>query len=661
MQPLTSSPLMVGLVEFTEPVESRIYLPYSLGLLQSYAQASQPGQYLFLPPIYRREALKTLRQKLSLAQVVGFSCYIWNIRRSLALAQSLKAHHPQLITILGGPQVPDSAEAFLREHPYVDVCVHGEGELSFAALLQSLSQQPEDFRQRWPQIPGISWLAPDGSFQTTPKGLRLKDLDQLPSPYLNGFFEPLLLEAPQQKWVAVWESNRGCPFSCSFCDWGSAIATKVNRFGLERLQAEIEWFARWKIDLIYCADANFGILPRDLELAQALVHTRQRTGYPRKVIIQLTKNQSERAFEAFKLLKSADLHLPATLSLQSVTPSVMQAIQRDNISLDAYRQLMRRFLEADIPTYTDMLVGLPGDTFESFLAGIEAVMDQGQHQEQRFWNVYLLPNAEMAQVAYRQKYALQTVMSPYLDPFMPAAEPLDGIQEAMEMIIATATLPTADWIRARVLAWWTQILYYGRLLQLPLLLVQHFSNLGHRDLLRAFLEDPLPPQTPILAYTRQFLAQRALEMTQGQPEYVLTPDASGQQVWLPTQSFVLQQFIHSPRLPEFYAECQQVIQQLLGRYQQSLPPKLLEEALLLVSLLFRKNMHERRPFELTLSYNLWACYQQIYKGFEPQLQPGLWQITQSPDGQGGFSLEEHAKPHANPSSLSKAQTHQIPL
>ncbi len=622
----------LALIGFTEQVESRMYLPYGLGLLQSYVQAQAPGRYHFLAPLYRREPIVQMLPKLATAEIAAFSVYVWNIRRSLALAKALKHVQPDTLIIFGGPQVPDQAEGFLRQNPFIDVVVHGEGEQVFLQLLES--------QGNWSEIPGISWINADGEFITHPKGPRLKDLDQIPSPYLNGFFNPILEADPQQKWVGVWETNRGCPFSCSFCDWGSAIATKVHRFGSERLQAEMQWFAAQKIELIYCADANFGILPRDLELADMMAHVRRQHGYPRKVMVQLTKNQSARAFEAFKRLKDADLHLPATLSLQSVTPTAMTAMKRDNISLQAYQELLSQFLAEDIPTYTDMLIGLPGDDFTGLLSGIEAVMDMGQHQELRFWNVYLLPNAEMSQPEYRQRYGLQTVQTPYLDPYMPATAPLDGILESMEMIVATNTMPVTDWQRMRVLAWWTQILYHGRLLQIPLLLLKAFGGISHRELLLAFLADPLPFNTPILAYVRNFLQQRALEMSQGLPEYVLTPNGRGAQIWLPTQSFVLEQLIQSPKLPDFYTECRLVLTQLLQRTQHQLPHGLLEQALLLNERLFSVNVKARRPFELGLDYNLWSCYQQLYKGQNPTLQAGRWQLSQSPDGRGGYEMRE---------------------
>jgi hypothetical protein len=123
----------VRLAQISQCVGDSYYLPYSVGLLQAYIQghASDPTRYLFEPPIYQRLSLQEGLTAFGAADVVGLSLYVWNELRSLAIAQALKAQHPEQWIVVGGPQVPDQAEAFLRAHPYVDVCVHGPGEIPF--------------------------------------------------------------------------------------------------------------------------------------------------------------------------------------------------------------------------------------------------------------------------------------------------------------------------------------------------------------------------------------------------------------------------------------------------------------------------------------------------------------------------------------------------
>ncbi|MGE0761533.1 MAG: radical SAM protein, partial [Pirellulaceae bacterium] len=258
------------------------FLPYSVGLLEAYARREWRDTLAleFLPPVYQRLPVQQAVDQLLDAHVVGFSTYVWNINLSLQIAQRLKELRPETLIILGGPQVPDRAESFLRRHPYVDVTCHGEGERVFSQLLSRARQRD------WTDIPSISFLHADGRFETHAKAERIADLDILPSPYLEGTFDKLMALHPNDQWFPLWETNRGCPFKCTFCDWGSAIAGRVYRFDMERLQGEMEWFASRQVHFVYCCDANFGMLPRDLEIARMLVETKQKTGYPWWISVQ---------------------------------------------------------------------------------------------------------------------------------------------------------------------------------------------------------------------------------------------------------------------------------------------------------------------------------------------------------------------------------------
>ena len=165
--------------------------------------------------------------------------------------------------------------------------------------------------------------------------------------------------------MAHLETNRGCPFSCTYCDWGSATNSKVARMHLERVYLELEWFAKHKIEFIFCCDANFGMLPRDYEIVLKAVELKKKYGYPHVLSVQNTKNARERAYKVQKLLADSGLSKGVTLAMQSVDPHTLKSIKRDNISIEDYQELQRRFTKDGIPTYTEFILGLPGDTYES--------------------------------------------------------------------------------------------------------------------------------------------------------------------------------------------------------------------------------------------------------------------------------------------------------
>lgn len=535
---------IIQLVQINQPFLQRDYLPYAAGLLQAYClrHAEQPGRLTFLPPWYRRTPLAQALEQAVMADVLGLSIYVWNEQWALALARAYKQRRPDGWVIAGGPQVPDRAETWLRSQPAVDLAVHGEGEATFLTLLEAGKNGDLN------AIDGISYWA-EGQFYSRPRGPRLQDLDSIPSPYLLGLFDPLLKERPGSQWVALWETNRGCPFSCAFCDWGSATQSKVYRFGEARLHAEIAWFARQGIHLLYCCDANYGLLPRDEALTAHVIAASKQHNAPQAFYIQNTKNATERAYRIQQQISQAGLNQAVTLSLQSVTPAVLSAIQRDNISLDTYRELQHRFAADGVQTYTDMLVGLPGDDLESFAKGVQRVIREGQHNLIRFYNVYLLPNAEMAQPAYRAQHGLETVITLYAEPFGPVQS---EIPEYQELVVATATLSREDWRRCRMLAWWYELLYFNRrLLQLPLFLLDHVGGLGYAEVMQHYLEGDWPT-TQVLGNLRAFLQQHVSAIQAGEPE-LCRYQAQGQAAhWLSPEDFLVNGLTQSGAWEAFF-------------------------------------------------------------------------------------------------------------
>lgn len=641
---MSSAPVIVGLVEITEPADFLVYLPYAIGLLQAYAQAhaAEPGRYRFLPLQFQRKDLALAAAELGGAQIVGFSTYLWNYAYNLNLAKRLKQRHPEQLIVFGGPQIPNDPGDFLAQHPYVDICVHGEGEITFLRLLEAWPGAHWT-PAHWAEIPGISYRDPRGECVTHAFLPRNQQLDEIPSPYLSGVFDALMAQHPQMAWSGIWETNRGCPFSCTFCDWGT-INSKVIRFDLERVKQEIVWFGQHRIHFLFSADANFGILPRDLEIAEQLVASSQRYGFPKKVVTQMTKNQADRAFEAHRILNDGGLLMGATVSFQAVNANVLTAIKRDNISLEVYRQLLRRFGRYGIRTYTDILIGLPGETYDSFAQGLADLITMGQHDELRFFYTYLLPNSEMSTPAYRDRYGIETIRVPFYSPYLAEARP-EELFEEYEMVVATKAMPREEWVRARALAWLIEILYYRNLMQLPLLLVHGLSagdgQVPHREILRGYFESPLPPQWPVLQELRSILLKRATAVMQGQPESLMTRNPrTGQPVWMTITDYVTAQLVLGPKLEPFYQQSGALLESLLAARGSRLPPGLLNDALRLARALFETRLPHKQAFCLELGYNLWDCYQQIRRGEPAVLKTGRWQVSNQPDAGGQDRITE---------------------
>ena len=624
--------IQVGLVQYNS--SHRHYLPYAVGLLQAYVQkySLEAGRYSFLPVRVLAAPLEDEIDVLKDADIVAFSSYVWNIQRNLELAKRLKQFRPEILTVWGGPQIPKECEAFLRAHRQVDLCCVGEGEASFLDILEVWPQK------NWSAISGLRWLDIQGNYCATGQPVRRKNLNELPSPYLEGTFEDCFQRYPEVNWSALWETNRGCPFSCSFCDWGSATASKVYRFDEPRLQAELEWFADKKLEFVFCCDANFGILPRDVELAKYAAMVRKRGAFPRSLVVQNAKNASHRTVEIHRILAQAGLDTHATLSLQSLHPPTLKASGRENISLQDFSILQKELQNLGIGSYTDIILGLPEETYQSFTQGVGHTIESGQYQVIHLFTADILPNAPMADSAYQQKYGLKTIRVPAVGFHTPVQEDPDGIIEYQNLVIATRTMPEVDWVRARAFISMTQLLLFKPgTLRLPLLILQHAGNVPMTILIERFLSEDLQRQ-PVLSWVRDFFLEHAQNIQLGQPEHVPGQEPDGQWYWWSINEALLEQLVRKSWLAKYYTEAEQILKMLWKK--TTLPKNLLDDCLFYAaSLQYLHLKQDLFGLNYQTQWNAWAYYQALLGGQSIELSPQ--QIEYRKDWQGApFQIKQ---------------------
>ena len=534
-------------------------LPYSVGMLQAHAQryATQADQLRWRTPIFSRGPTTTAADKLGDVDIVAFSAYVWNIEASLDLARELKRRNPLCVVVFGGPQVPDNAEVFLRENPCVDLATRGEGEITFTEILDRIDSKT------WLDVSGVSWLSTNGDFQSTPPRERTKDFAELPSPYLTGVFDQLMNEHPTRRWVATWETNRGCPFACTFCDWGSATATRVYSFEMERLDAEIEWFSTHRIGSVLCCDANFGMLPRDLDIAQKIVDAKQRTGFPFSFMIQNAKNATERSYQIQKLINDSMQTIGVTLSIQSADQETLKNIRRANIRSESFQELQHRFTRDGINTYTDIIIGLPGETYDAFVDSVSTTVGFGQHNQIQFHNCSVLPNAEMGSRDYIERFGIETVPQPLRSLYSQRFDVPD-IEEFLDTVVATSAMPRADWIRAKTFAWLAELLYFDRIAQIPMLLLQKRHGMSFRQVMEAVATTAAANDAPTITLLVNWLQDHGTAVSGGALEYASRSNSSDL-LWPPDQQALIT-LVEENRLDAFMAELGVRLQTLLHNH-----------------------------------------------------------------------------------------------
>ena len=178
----------IGLVQINNSFSGQNYFPYSVGLLQAYALKNSQSidDFEFLLPIYKRIKVDDALKQLNSANVVLFSVYVWNINLSLKIAEGLKEKCPESTIIFGGPQVPDKPEKFLRENQFIDLACMKEGENAFASILDNYENK------NWLNVPSVAFIDKKNKYIETIWAERIKDLDEIPSPYLTGVFDTLI-------------------------------------------------------------------------------------------------------------------------------------------------------------------------------------------------------------------------------------------------------------------------------------------------------------------------------------------------------------------------------------------------------------------------------------------------------------------------------------
>jgi putative methyltransferase len=348
-------------------IELSVYeniLPLVSGSLQAFAQsdpevAQQVDFSIRTWPVTADEGAIVDSLTEARSDVYAMSWYIWNAGAMRRVLERLHEARPDANFLLGGPQVMNSAAEYVPAmSERVAVC-NGEGERTFLAYLQHLLSG-SSIRS----VPGLSCYR-DGEMFTTEAPPRVNDLSELPSPFQSGVFEG------GDYTVAVLETNRGCPYRCAFCFWGAATNDKVYRHDVDRIKADITWLSEHHFINIFIADANWGILPRDLELTDHIVECRKKNGYPLMIVAQAAKNKPERMAEITSRFVAGGLVTTQPVSLQTTDPTALDLIDRKNIKEETYTFLQSSLREQGISSFVELIWPLPGETLDTFHRGID--------------------------------------------------------------------------------------------------------------------------------------------------------------------------------------------------------------------------------------------------------------------------------------------------
>ena len=375
------------------------WVPYAAGCLISYCNRIPKIKETieFLEPLFQYKPIEEYDAVLAGVDVLGITCYVWNQVYNDRLAKRFKELNPNAIVVYGGPNIPEEqqiATEFLNIRPYVDVMFVGPGEVNFSKWLLGNSTEGTVTRE---------------SFNVTNmREYQIRDTD-MPTPYSDGIFDNIFLNTKLVK--TPFETNRGCPYSCAFCDWGGQSRSKLRVFDLNQVKAQLDCIYQHKnITELELLDANFGVLPRDVEIMQYMISLQEKHNNVIKLgYAGLAKNGSKN-LPAILDLMSSSMKMDQRnqkLSFQTHTLQVLSNIDRDNIDNSKLLNILEGCKRDGVLTTSELIMALPGETAETWLETIVTNHKLGIDYIRTYILNYV-PNTTMYTEKYRKQFGVKS-------------------------------------------------------------------------------------------------------------------------------------------------------------------------------------------------------------------------------------------------------------
>lgn len=316
------------------------------------ADKNLEAKLLVFPPDSTPQAIASCLLEAKPAAIC-FSLFVWNRTTLAQAAAQILKRAPHIILIAGGPEVTAGA-ADKDEFHYL---VWGEGDESVPELLRTIFAGPESDSNRQP-LPGQEPSSAQKNLPFPQKiHSRRADQEKLPSPYLSGTLDP----ADYQN-GALWELARGCPFKCTYC-YESKGEKTVAYFPMERIKAELDFFARKKVRQIFVLDPTYNAKKeRALEILQLIRQKAPETFFHFECRAELLDAQLAKAF--------SKISCSLQIGLQSAHPEVLKLVAR-SINRREFAKKIALLNNAGIVFGFDLIYGLPGDNLAGFKESID--------------------------------------------------------------------------------------------------------------------------------------------------------------------------------------------------------------------------------------------------------------------------------------------------
>ncbi len=478
--------------------------PLGVGFVGEYLSSvygSEVDLRLFKSPTTLLEAMRAKDKP----DIVGLANYSWNYEINKLIMRRAAAELPDTMIVQGGPHIRidnDGIADHLRANPAVSYYTMFEGEYPMSNLVGTFLSKSRLIAPSKcdSELPGVAFLSDDQlvyKHHHSKKG----DLEAIPSPYLSGRLDEFLASP---LYLPLLETNRGCPFACTFCAWGISVLNKVRKFDQERICQEIDYVARRsKATHWYFTDANFGMFERDIEIAMAIRKAADESHYFQRLSINWAKNSSKYCVEIQKILKGI---CDPLVAVQSTDAKVLKHIKRDNIRMDTMVDLVEQGRRDSIAMTTDVLAGLPEETIDSHFNTLRDVFSIG-FQSFNVGQIRMLPGSEMETVADRKAYGLKTQYRLIAGFFgIYDGEP---VTEYEESVVETSTMSREDMYTLRVVHFLAWAMWNSGMAQPLLRYMFKAEGINPLDAILALVQEDLPAE--VQAFMDDYVSEARTE------------------------------------------------------------------------------------------------------------------------------------------------------
>jgi radical SAM superfamily enzyme YgiQ (UPF0313 family) len=422
-------------------------MPLGIGFIKAFMDirlSNKVNSSLYATPDELEEKIHQ-----TLPDILMLTNYVWNERLGHIFAKYVKHIKSDCLVIMGGPNISIDdykKKKYLDEHSYIDIYVTGQGDFLATEIVEMFIAANLSIDKLLKNEIHSSVYRRNGEIVITPILPRSRCLDDIPSPYLSGIMDKFFTG----KYAPMIETNRGCPFTCTFCAQGTKWYTKVNYFSVERVKNEIEYIAKLifkncpQQKVLRIADPNYGMFERDIEISEHLGRMQKSYNWPLLIDATTGKNKADRIIESIEKVSGA---LVMYQAVQSLNEEVLTNIKRQNISLKAYEDIQIHVKARGLKSNSDLIYALPGESFETHLSSLKKIINSGTNRVTTF-QAMILKGSELETDSQRKQFSLQTKFR-----ILPKAfgEYLgEKVFDVEEIIVTNNSADMADYLKARI-------------------------------------------------------------------------------------------------------------------------------------------------------------------------------------------------------------------